>query len=184
MPSSPFTQEKIVSSKNHFSVFTAMEFIVKITEEPIRASAEERSTNGRARSAKLRWAIKHNKAFTSLSLRWRRPESAFRGCRNPAVDFSIIYCFSTISGKYSGQYFLTYLSTNSGFQRILSLITSSALFIFCQHRKFRLQYNFQQSDHINLLLRIICRSYKSEQGLCPSMKSQVLLSVLKSINSL
>ncbi len=30
----------------------------EIAEEPIRASAEERSTNGRARSAKLRWAIK------------------------------------------------------------------------------------------------------------------------------
>lgn len=30
----------------------------EITEEPIRASAEERSNNGRARSAKLRWAIK------------------------------------------------------------------------------------------------------------------------------
>ena len=30
----------------------------EITEEPIRASAEERNTNGRARSAKLRWAIK------------------------------------------------------------------------------------------------------------------------------
>jgi len=30
----------------------------EIAEEPIRASAEERSQNGRARSAKLRWAIK------------------------------------------------------------------------------------------------------------------------------
>lgn len=30
----------------------------EISEEPIRASAEERSNNGRARSAKLRWAIK------------------------------------------------------------------------------------------------------------------------------
>lgn len=30
----------------------------EIAEEPIRASAEERSNNGRARSAKLRWAIK------------------------------------------------------------------------------------------------------------------------------
>lgn len=31
---------------------------VEIAEEPIRASAEERNSNGRARSAKLRWAIK------------------------------------------------------------------------------------------------------------------------------
>ncbi len=30
----------------------------EIADEPIRASAEERNTNGRARSAKLRWAIK------------------------------------------------------------------------------------------------------------------------------
>ncbi|MDD2484159.1 MAG: 16S rRNA (cytosine(1402)-N(4))-methyltransferase RsmH [Eubacteriales bacterium] len=30
----------------------------EIAEEPIRASAEERNNNGRARSAKLRWAIK------------------------------------------------------------------------------------------------------------------------------
>jgi 16S rRNA (cytosine1402-N4)-methyltransferase len=30
----------------------------EIADEPIRASAEERSNNGRARSAKLRWAIK------------------------------------------------------------------------------------------------------------------------------
>lgn len=30
----------------------------EISEEPIRASAEERNSNGRARSAKLRWAIK------------------------------------------------------------------------------------------------------------------------------
>ncbi|NCB42649.1 MAG: 16S rRNA (cytosine(1402)-N(4))-methyltransferase RsmH [Clostridia bacterium] len=30
----------------------------QIAKEPIRASAEERSSNGRARSAKLRWAIK------------------------------------------------------------------------------------------------------------------------------
>ncbi len=30
----------------------------EVADEPIRASAEERNTNGRARSAKLRWAIK------------------------------------------------------------------------------------------------------------------------------